>query len=292
MALVLHGSVLGASGTEREMPKRSSFAVRPILEICQDANFSRTQFLGLKTVSVDRNSVDVQETFAGSYLFEIAHQKPNKRRVGLSRGANSSAAICIEYWSGKLWNSIYSIHKLTVYGGIDVKGWCPSEIAPNQLNAFGVSDDIPILDGIFAVGQHLRFMDHPCSFSTYGVPRRGSGCDGSICSSPVEVQADKETYSAKSGQGSLPPCRYYLPFSGCSATVTGIGGLLLGGQIFGIMLVALGFSGLAALGLIRGLDYDDRKGWPIAAISGLCAFYFFYWSATGWPLLGQYWIGR
>jgi hypothetical protein len=119
-----------------------------------------------------------------------------------------------------------------------------------------------------------------------------SSVNGGIGTLPIEVETQEEADGTEGGEDRLPVCRYYLPISGCSAQSGSVGSLLLGSQIFGIVLVALCFAGGGAFGLLRALDNHDWKGWPLAALGASGAFYFFYWGASGWPLLGEYWIAR
>lgn len=82
------------------------------------------------------------------------------------------------------------------------------------------------------------------------------------------------------------PCRYYLPFSGCSTTLTSISSPYLGVQIFCIVLAAFFFSSITAYGLIRRFDDGDRKaGWIwLASFGAVLGLFFWGWAWAGNPL--------
>ncbi|TPE50822.1 YifB family Mg chelatase-like AAA ATPase [Amaricoccus solimangrovi] len=92
----------------------------------------------------------------------------------------------------------------------------------------------------------------------------------------------------ESGDPELEPCRYHLPISGCSATLSSVSSLLLGLQIIGLMLVGFGFAVPSVLGIFRAFDddYRDRRS-RYLALSAICApawLFLYGWAFYGRPL--------
>lgn len=84
----------------------------------------------------------------------------------------------------------------------------------------------------------------------------------------------------------LRPCRYYLPFGGCRASLGGLGGQFLGIQILGLMLVGLLFAIPGVLGLFWVFDDPNRERKRLGVALAVCclpATVFFY----GWGLFGH-----
>ena len=83
------------------------------------------------------------------------------------------------------------------------------------------------------------------------------------------------------------PCRYYLIFGGCGASLGSYSGSLLGLQIVGLMLVGFLFAILGVLGLFWSLNdrYRDRKavGFALAAACLPACLFFYAWGLYGHP---------
>ena len=104
----------------------------------------------------------------------------------------------------------------------------------------------------------------------------------------VQSKRVKESDSSEGGNGNLNPCRYYLPFSGCSASLGSIGSLTLGFQIIGLMLVGFLFAIPSVLGVLWAFNNDHRKRRALwLSLSAICtpAWLFLYcWAFWGNPM--------
>ena len=94
------------------------------------------------------------------------------------------------------------------------------------------------------------------------------------------VESPDQQRGPDQGKNRGGPCSFYLPLTGCGSQLSGIGSLLLGGQILGLMLVGFGFACGLVFGLINALDNPNRHrrrlGWAIETFYG--------WAWLGHPL--------
>lgn len=85
-------------------------------------------------------------------------------------------------------------------------------------------------------------------------PKLSSGSFvSSVSGVPATQERNNSDDSADDSQRNLNPCRYFLPFSGCSASIGGIGSFLLGSQIGCLVFCAFVFALFGAGNLLRGL---------------------------------------
>lgn len=106
-----------------------------------------------------------------------------------------------------------------------------------------------------------------------------------------EPQRIKEGKGADYRDAGLNPCRYYLPFSGCSARLSSISSLTLGGQIVGLMLLGFAFAIPSCLGVFRAFDDSNREGLSRSlALSAVCTpvwLFLYCWAFWGHPFWGH-----
>ena len=106
---------------------------------------------------------------------------------------------------------------------------------------------------------------------------------------PSKVKRPDEQTRAEAREDDPNICRFYLPLSGCSSYLSGISGLLLGGQIFGIVLIGFGFAFGGGLGLFWAFDDPNhgrrRLGRAIIGPCFLLSLTFYGWGWLGHPLM-------
>ena len=120
-----------------------------------------------------------------------------------------------------------------------------------------------------------------------GLQGRPYGHPGGFYRLVSEQQSVDEGRSSNKGEGQLRPCRYYLIFGGCGASLGSYSGSLLGLQIVGLLLVGFLFAILGVLGLFWSLNdrYRDRKavGFALAAACLPACLFFYAWGLYGHP---------
>jgi len=85
-----------------------------------------------------------------------------------------------------------------------------------------------------------------------------------------ESESNNGNHRASDGQPNLHPCRYFLPFSGCSTSLSSISGAHLGVQIGSLMFIGIALAFLCVGGLFWVL-YNNH--WKLPAMTN-AAFYF------------------
>jgi len=120
----------------------------------------------------------------------------------------------------------------------------------------------------------------------------GSGDSKRPFSSPVghvtKTKSGKEPQRPYSGKSDLPPREIFLPFSGVSATRSGISRPSLFYEVIGLTLVGVVFAALGALGVLRIVNNPNWQGKLLGAVllcGGLFGTALFYgWAAFLHPL--------
>lgn len=116
----------------------------------------------------------------------------------------------------------------------------------------------------------------------------GVGSSFGFSESSNQIPSPNTGYgSRRSGNGNADPCYYLLPISGCSGIRGGVGGLALGGQIVGLMLLGIGCALLFGRSVFLALESPEKarwKFWLYALPLGALVFFFYGWAWFGHPL--------
>lgn len=115
-----------------------------------------------------------------------------------------------------------------------------------------------------------------------------SSSAGEDQSTPGQQQGVDKSYSSDQRKNNLRPCGYYLPLSGVSPSLRAIGGVTLGLQIIGIMLVGFLIAIPGTLGLYWVFDDPNRNrkllGAGLASVCLPITGFLYGWGLTGHPL--------
>jgi len=114
-----------------------------------------------------------------------------------------------------------------------------------------------------------------------------SGPDRPNGSQQTDAESDQSDKRAHSPDNNLSPCRYFLPFSGCSGSLGGIRGPHLGVQIGSLVGVGFLFAACAVVSLFWSFYNSDWHGKVLGLACGIFCiagmFFAYGWAFTGHP---------
>lgn len=125
-------------------------------------------------------------------------------------------------------------------------------------------------------------------FSFSSVLRYSNGPFCGFISRVTETQGSENSESSNGGKDDFSNCQYFLPFSGCRASLVGASGVLLCLQILSLVVAGLLFAFAFVAGFFLRLNNTD----PVCRWSGLAAMsitfpallFFYGWALSGHPL--------